>query len=127
MTVGEYVIAILGIIVGGVGLWKFFEFLIARQDAKKAQKNEVLKRLDVIEDKLVKAERDSCRSQMIQVMTCFPDDKSELMRLAQHYFVDLHGNWYMTTLFRKHLKKHEIELPEWFPATAQRTLGEIQK
>lgn len=127
MTVGEYVIAILGIIVGGVGLWKFFEFLIARQDAKKAQKNEVLKRLEKIEDKLEKAERDSCRSQMIQLMTFFPDDRSELMRLSQHYFVDLHGNWYMTTLFRKHMKKHDMELPDWWSTTAQRTLGEIQR
>lgn len=124
MTVGEYVIAILGIIVGGVGLWKFLEFLIERQDAKKAQNNEVFKRLAVVESNQIKAERDSCRLQMMQVMFFCPDDKAELMRLAQRYFCDLHGDWYMTSLFRKHLKKHDIESPDWLSTTKT---GENQK
>lgn len=67
-----------------------------------------------IEKKVNKTEVDSVRLQMMVLMSDFPDDKQEILRVAEHYFKDLHGNWYMTTMFNNWLKNNEIAQPEWF-------------
>lgn len=70
--------------------------------------------MQLIKKKLDKQERDSCRTQMLLLMSDYPDQTDEIMRLAQHYFRDLHGNWYMTTMFNRWLESNGIGKPEWF-------------
>lgn len=101
-------------IIGNTGLCSLAIFLIQRRDQKKGVLNEIRKELEIVKAQGIKNERDNCRSQMLALMSDYPDDKAELIRLAEHYFVDLHGDWYMTTLFKKHLKDCGIEQPEWF-------------
>ena len=81
--------------------------------SRKAGKGDALSR---ISRKLDKLERDSCRTQLLLMLNDFPDQTEEIMRLAQHYFADLNGNWYMTSLFCKWLEKSGIGKPEWFDA-----------
>ena len=108
-------IAIASCIAGSAGLTGLIQYLIARKDKKKDQLDEIKARLAGIEKRQRTEERDTCRNQMMMLMKLFPDDIPELLKVAQHYFVDLHGNWYMTTLFRKYLEKHEIDSPpDWF-------------
>ena len=90
----------------GAGFMGFLQFLITRKDGK----NTDMKR---IKDFMEKSEKDSCRTQMLLLMSSYPDEKLELLRLAQHYFVDLKGDWYMTSLFNKYLVANSIEIPEW--------------
>ena len=66
--------------------------------------------------KLDKLERDGCRTQLLLLLSDYPDQTEEIMRLAQHYFADLRGNWYMTGLFNQWLEKNKIGKPEWFDA-----------
>lgn len=80
---------------------------------RKLGKGDALSR---IEKKLDKLERDSCRTQMMLLMSNYPDKTEELMRLAQHYFADLSGDWYMTSLFNQWLEQKHIGKPEWFDA-----------
>lgn len=70
--------------------------------------------LQIIKKKLDKQERDSCRTQMLLLISDYPDQTEEILRLAHHYFVELHGNWYMTVLFKKWLVDKNIGKPEWF-------------
>ena len=51
---------------------------------------------------------------MLVMMSDYPDEKSEIMTLAEHYFKDLKGNWYLTDLFDKWLSAHHIARPQWF-------------
>lgn len=111
----EVAIQILAIICGSIGIWGFIEFLIKRKD-EHDEKNKILRE---ILDKLQKQEKDNCRTQMLLLMSDYPDDVRELMTIAQHYFVDLHGNWYTTSLFKSHLAKHGIETPVWFPGVVE--------
>lgn len=93
--------------LSSVGLFSFVQFLIQRKDRKKDLLAEVLK-------KTKKLEKDSIRTQMLLMMFCAPGEKKEILTLAERYFVDLKGNWYMTSFFRSFLIKQSIEPPHWF-------------
>lgn len=93
--------------LGSVGFYSFLQFLITRKDNRKDILQKILKKVE-------KSEKDNCRTQMLVLMSDYPEDRNELFTLAEHYFVDLHGDWYMTTLFRSHLKNNGIEPPVWF-------------
>ncbi len=93
--------------LGNTAVWGFIQYLITRHDNRKGMLAQILKQLH-------KQEKDICRTQMLQLMSVYPDEKAELFRLAEYYFTQLHGNWYMTTLFRTYLKKNNIMPPIWF-------------
>lgn len=59
-------------------------------------------------------EKDVLRTQMLLMLKDFPEETSEIMKLAQHYFEDLDGNWYLTTMFNTWLTQNDIAKPEWF-------------
>lgn len=61
-----------------------------------------------------KNELDSVRLQMLVMMADYPNDTSEIMRIAEHYFKDLKGNWYLTSMFNRWLEENGIAKPEWF-------------
>lgn len=97
---------ILQIIIAALassGLFSFITFLIQRKDKRTD------KRLDVLE-------RDGCRTQMLIMLNHYPDDTTEIMKLAEHYFRDLKGDWYMTSIFNKWLERNKLGKPEWFNA-----------
>ena len=97
---------VLGIIGGGAFL-TFIQFLITRHDKKKGN-------VSVILDKLNKLERDECRTQMLLLMADYQSNVGELMRISEHYFKEIGGDWYMTSLFRDYLKQKNINEPYWF-------------
>lgn len=107
MTTKEFIISILGIILGSAALFGFIEFLIQRKDNNNSFIND-------IKAFMVKTEKDNVRTQMLVLMAVYPDEEAELLKLAEHYFVDLKGDWYMTSLFNKHCIKYNIAKPGWF-------------
>lgn len=106
----DIIVPIVVVMVGCTGFFSFVQFLITRRDTQKGTS----KRLTKIDEKLDKCERDNCRTQMLLLMYCYPNEQSELMRVSQHYFEHLHGDWYMTGIFNKYLEKNGIGKPEWF-------------
>lgn len=64
--------------------------------------------------KIKKIERDSVRMQLLVLISDYPEEKQEIMNVAEYYFDRLKGNWYMTSLFSKWLKKNGIDNPAWF-------------
>ena len=108
------ILEIASIVFGSAGLWAFIEFMIKRKDDKNVILKAINESIDELKAQGIKNEKDICRTQMLLLMSDYPTERSELMTLADHYFNDLHRNWYMTALFRKHLKECGIEPPEWF-------------
>lgn len=78
-----------------------------REAEKKDGQEEIIHRLN-------KNEKDSVRTQMLVLISDYPDDESEILEIARHYFHDLHGDWYMTPIFNKWLAQRNIGKPEWF-------------
>lgn len=114
--------------IGGAAVTGFFTVLVlllnrafTKKDRKNDAEDDKEKRLEELEERnellkiaLAKSERDNCRIQMLIMMTHYPLETSQIMKLAQHYFGELHGDWYMTGIFNKWLIDREIGKPEWF-------------
>ena len=93
--------------IGSTGLFAFIQFLITRHDNKKGQMAE-------IQNKLHKLEKDSIRTQLLVLMSDYPEDKQQIMMLGEYYFDELKSNWYMTGIFQNYLERNNIPTPPWF-------------
>lgn len=81
---------------------------------RKGRLEKIESSIESIDKKMVTAEKDSLRTQLLLLLSDYPEETSEIMTLAQHYFVDLKGDWYLTSMFNKWLVAHDIAKPEWF-------------
>lgn len=97
---------LIEILVGG-NLLMFIKFLIERHDKKKSGGAEKIK------DTLVKLEKDGLRTQLLLLLLMKPQERQEILTIGEHYFKDLKGNWYMTSMFKKWCDENGLE-PEWF-------------
>lgn len=100
----ELVIAILGsgalsALISGV-----FTAVNNYQNNKKEKNDGRFKRLEV----------DIVRTQLLLLLSDYPSNVAEIMKVAEHYFSDLKGDWYMTSLFFDWLQENEIAEPAWF-------------
>ena len=101
---------IASVVFGGGSLVTLIIFLINRHDTRN---DEMVK----INKQLKRLEKDGIRTQLLLLMRTYADeDEHELLQVAEHYFSkeQLNGNWYMTTLFKRFIKKHNIAQPDWF-------------
>ena len=89
-------------ILASNGLFALIQFLITRWDTKKNLRG-TLKRL----------EKDGLRTQLLLLILMQPDEETEILKIAECYFVKLKGNWYMTSIFSKWCKSRDLK-PEWF-------------
>lgn len=99
------------------GTLAFLQFLINRSDKKKDEKDGLRASVKDIQAKVKKQEKDTLRTQMLVLIFLQPEEKQELLTLGEHYFKDLEGNWYMTSIYSKWLKKMHIDIPSWFKDT----------
>ena len=99
-------------VLGGGNLVLFIKFLIERHDRKKEKAED--KEQEGIKNKLLVLEKDGLRTQLLLLILIRPDEQTEILRIAEHYFKVLHGNWYMTSIFNNWLKTQDIAEPEWF-------------
>lgn len=84
------------------GFFALLQFLITRWDTRKNFKG-----------KLELLEKDGLRTQLLLLILMQPEEQTEILKIAEHYFVKLKGNWYMTGLFSKWCDAHGLE-PDWF-------------
>lgn len=100
-------VIILTTSLGSTALFSFLQFLITRNDQKRGQMASIVKRLD-------KLEKDSIRTQLLVLMNDYPENKQQIIMLAEYYFCSLKSNWYLTGIFENFLKKNGIPSPVWF-------------
>lgn len=88
--------------------------------AKRSKKSGVEAKLSALADEqkeirdLVKQqEKDSLRTELKLMISDFPEEETDILRLAEHYFVKLDGNWTMSNIFTRWCKDRNIELPPW--------------
>lgn len=99
-------------ILGGGNLILFVKFLIERHDRKKERAEDDMK--ESFQKKLTMLEKDVLRTQQLLLILMKPTEHAEILRISEHYFKDLHGNWYMTSIFNKWLEEENIAEPDWF-------------
>lgn len=99
----ELILPIIAAVLGSEAVVRLIIFFVERKDKKHG-----------IAGQLLKLEKDSCRTQMLLLLSDYPEEKAQIMTLAEHYFGVLHGNWYMTTMFNGWLQRNGIPKPAWF-------------
>lgn len=71
-------------------------------------------RFDAVDKRQNISEKDALRTQLLLLISDYPDNQEGIMQVAQRYFGELDGNWYATSLFNHWLEKNGIAKPEWF-------------
>ena len=60
------------------------------------------------------AEKDALRTQLLLMIADYPNEKTDILRLAEHYFKDLEGNWVASNIFNHWVtEKCDGINPEW--------------
>lgn len=94
-------VTIIGGALVGVGTWCTSQM--------NASTNE---RLDTLSAQMSDLKLDTTRSQLLTLISNYPDNESEIMKVAQYYFGTLKGDWYMTSLFAKWAEDHGYSAEE---------------
>lgn len=110
---------ILLTVLGGGNVILFIKFLIERYDRKQERKEEKEDKAadqaqEAIKKKLAILEKDILRTQLLLLILLRPKEQIEILTIGEHYFKDLKGNWYMTSIFNKWIDEEAVTKPEWF-------------
>lgn len=93
----EYILPIVLAILGSGAFFSFLQFIITRHDLRKGWTAQNVDRL-----------------QLMVLIADYPRKVDEILKLAEHYFVELRGNSFLKELFTDWLASQNIEKPEWF-------------
>lgn len=104
------IIAIVGSGALSAVIAGIFNLIINRKGRLKSIEDKI----DHLDSESKKSEKDALRTQLLLMLSDYPEEKTEILRLAERYFGVLKANWYMTTLFNNWLVKYKIAKPEWF-------------
>ena len=87
---------------------------------KRSQKDGLESKVDTLvadQNKIMKSqhrhEMDILRVELKLMISDFPDQEADILRIAQHYFTD-GGNWVMSATFKQWLDQRGIKIPEWY-------------
>lgn len=104
---------ILAIIGSGV-LSTIVSAIITAISNRKGRLKTIEEKINDIEKNQKTAETDSLRTQLLLMIADYPDEKTEILKIAERYFKG-DGNWVATAIFGKWLEQHCAGVkPEWF-------------
>ena len=94
-------VTVIGAAAVGCGTWAVTQIV--------ASTNE---KIDVLSNKVEDIEEGTVRAQLLTLMSDYPNDESEILKVAEYYFKDLDGDWYMTSMFTKWAAEHNIDISD---------------
>ena len=83
-------VGIIGAAAVGIGTWCMGQAM-AETNGK----------IDNVSNKIDSIELNSTRNQLLTLISNYPNNEEEILKVAKYYFKDLNGDWYMTSLFSK--------------------------
>lgn len=106
---------IIAIVLSSNAVTVLLTAIITAISNRKSRLKAVEKKLDDIEQNQKLAEKDTLRTQLIMMIADYPEEMSDILKLGEHYFKDLKGNWTATAIFNRWLEKYCDGIkPEWF-------------
>lgn len=66
-------------------------------------------KLDGVSAQMDDIKMDTTRAQLLTLMSSYPDNKSEILKVADKYFNEMNGDWYMTELFEEWAEEHNVD------------------
>ena len=101
------IVPIIIAIVSSNALFGFIQFIINKKD-------NIVKDIKYIREKVDYVDQGQVRTQLLVLIANYPDRIEEIMKLAEQYFCKFHGNYYLTSLFKKYLDDKMLTYPQWF-------------
>ena len=102
-------------IIGSGALSTLISAIITAVSNRKGRLSKIEEKVDKISEAQKIAEKDALRTQLIMMIASYPDEKTDILRLAEYYFDGLHGNWTATAIFNRWIEQYcEGVRPEWF-------------
>ena len=101
-------------VLGSTGLFSFLQYLIKHNDDKNGTISKIFKELEMIKNQLAELKQDQLRLQLMDMIHIHPEDHSDIMEIAQKYFVESKGNWYLSSIFNEWMQAQHIQRPVWF-------------
>lgn len=74
--------------------------------------DEINQTMDDLKKLAADTRKDTLRIQLMMLMKDQPDNTDSILKIAEVYFMQLEGNWYMTSEFKKWAKAHNVEVPD---------------
>jgi hypothetical protein len=110
----EFIEAVVISVLGSGAFATLVTAVINAINNRKSKLKAIEGQLKSIDDKLVKSEKDGLRTQLLILLSDYPEETQEIMTIAQHYFGNLKGDWYATSLLNKWITDNKIAEPVWF-------------
>lgn len=103
------VATIIGIVTAGGG-WLIHQIDNAVATRIEAQTTQIQQEVQAISDEVKKHEEQSdlqlTRLELMNLIQLDPTNVIEIEKVAKHYFIDLQGDWYLTSVYSKWAKQH---------------------
>ena len=102
-------------IIGSGALSTLISAIITAVSNRKGRLSKIEEKVDKISEAQKVAEKDALRTQLIMMIASYPNENTDILRLAEYYFDGLHGNWTATAIFNRWLTEYcEGVKPEGF-------------
>ena len=76
--------------------------------------NELDTRFNEVNAKLSEIELGTCRAQLLALIDNHPLNAADIYKLAEYYFVTLHGDAFISAIFSSWVKARGERMPGWF-------------
>lgn len=111
----EFLEAVVISVLGSGAFATLVTAIINALNNRKSKLKGIENKLSTIEARLITSEKDALRTQLLIMISDYPDEKQEIMTLAERYFgPPLNGDWYASSLFNGWIQKMGITEPVWF-------------
>lgn len=109
----EVIVAVIAGVFSGA-FFTFLQFLIQRKDSRKQDMEDIKDAIEEIKGEMQDIKLGNARTELMLLFNDYPDNEQEVLKQAEKYFVQLNGNFYMTSMFTKWLELNHISIPGWF-------------
>ena len=96
------------------GLFQYLQTKKSKKDGLESKVDDIIADQAKIMTSQKKHEGDIVRVELKLMISSFPNKTDDILRLGEHYFKDLHGNWVMASVFKGWLDDNNIPTPTWF-------------
>lgn len=103
---------LLSVLVTEISAWH--KAKISKKTGLESKVDDIIEEMAEQREALRMQEKDSLRIELKLMISDYPDEETDILRLAEYYFVKLKGNWTMANVFRKWCEEHDVSIPNWF-------------
>ena len=95
------------------GLFQIWQTKKSKKDGLESKVDDIAAKQQSILKAQERHELDILRVELKMMIADFPDDESDILRLAEAYFTK-GGNWIASILFKKWLDERGLPFPAWY-------------